>query len=117
MVKRFRKIENLHILFWLVKDSCWLMDYKWQGIVMIAPTLIVAVWLTWKFRSSASELAHNIAVTMWICANSTWMIGEFYFDDASRPIAVLFFATGLLSLAAWYMPLAAKFLAGKKTST
>jgi hypothetical protein len=45
---------------------------------------------------------HNLAICMWICANSTWMIGEFYFDDTTRELSVLFFVVGLLSMLYYY---------------
>lgn len=98
----FRKIENLHILLWLLKDICWAADLKWMGTFMILPTISVAIWLTWKLRKSYSELMHNLAVILWIMANATWMIGEFFFDDGTRPMALVFFALGLMLLFVFY---------------
>lgn len=98
----FRKIENLHILLWLLKDICWVADLKWMGTFMILPTISVAIWLTWKMRKSYSELMHNLAVIAWILANSVWMIGEFFFDDGTRPIALIFFGLGLVLLFVFY---------------
>ena len=40
---RYRKMENLHILFWLLKDISWCLAWKPLGIAMIFPTLIMAV--------------------------------------------------------------------------
>ncbi|MNU45700.1 hypothetical protein D3C71_345480 [compost metagenome] len=102
MFPDFRKIENLHILLWLLKDICWVADLKWMGTFMIFPTISVAIWLTWKMRKSYSELMHNLAVIAWILANSVWMIGEFFFDDGTRPIALLFFGLGLVLLFVFY---------------
>lgn len=98
----FRKIENLHILLWLLKDICWAADLKWLGTFMILPTISVAIWLTWKMRKSYSELMHNLAVILWILANSTWMIGEFFFEDGTRPFALIFFALGIFLLLIFY---------------
>ena len=69
---------------------------------MIGPTLALALFITWKNRGDRAELMHNLAICMWICANSTWMIGEFYFDDTTRELAVLFFVVGLLSMLYYY---------------
>lgn len=69
---------------------------------MIFPTIAVALHITWLHRNSAAELAHNLAVVCWICANTVWMIGEFYFDDGLRPAAIVFFAMGLLMVAYYY---------------
>ena len=45
---------------------------------------------------------HNLAVLLWITANSIWMIGEFYFNDGTRPVAGVFFAAGILLLTGYY---------------
>lgn len=111
----FRKIENLHILLWLLKDICWAADLKWLGTFMIIPTISVAFWLTWKMRKTYSELMHNLAVIAWILANSTWMIGEFFFDDGIRPLALVFFGSGLIILFVFYgQQLVSKFLSKGK---
>ena len=70
---RYRRIENLHIVFWLIKDLCWLMIWKPLGLIMIVPTLGAALLITWQTRHIRAELLHNIAVVLWICANSYWM--------------------------------------------
>jgi hypothetical protein len=98
----FRKIENLHILLWLLKDICWLNEWKSMGTFMVLPTLSVALWLTSRSREDKVELVHNIAVIFWILANSTWMLGEFFWDDKTKPLAVTFFVLGILILVAHY---------------
>jgi hypothetical protein len=100
---KFRIQENLHILFWLIKDMCWVMLFKPLGIAMIAPTLIISIYLTIKNRKDITELTHNIAVCCWISANSIWMIGEFYFEDGLRNYAVVFFTIGLISVCSYYL--------------
>lgn len=99
----FRKFENAHILLWLIKDMCWAAGFHWGGTVMIIPTVFVAIYLTWQARKEMVELAHNLAVCMWIAANSTWMVGEFFFEDATKPVAIIFFALGLLILIVFYL--------------
>lgn len=69
---------------------------------MILPTLSVAFWLTFKMRKSYPELMHNLAVILWIMANSVWMVGEFFFDDGTRPVALVFFGLGLTLLSVFY---------------
>jgi hypothetical protein len=79
---RYRQMENMHILFWLVKDISWCLVWKPLGIAMIFPTLIAAIVIAWRTREVKSELAHNLAVIFWIVANSYWMIAEFFgFDE------------------------------------
>lgn len=98
----YRWIENGHILLWLIKDTFWAMEFKPGGIFMIFPTLAVAIYLLWRSRRVRGELFHNIAVCIWITANSIWMAGEFY-DKETRPIAAGLFISGLIVLAIYYL--------------
>lgn len=102
MKRSMREYENLHIVMWLLKDTCWVLDLKIPGLIMIFPTISVAIHITWLYRNNRSELFHNLAVVAWICANSVWMIGEFFFNDTLRPIATVFFVLGLLLVSTYY---------------
>lgn len=99
---KIREYENLHILMWLLKDTCWVMNWEIAGIIMIVPTIAVAIHITWLRRNILSDLFHNLAVCFWISANSIWMIGEFYFDDTLRPVAAACFMAGLASVIYYY---------------
>ncbi|MEI6948469.1 hypothetical protein V9K67_14845 [Paraflavisolibacter sp. H34] len=107
----YRRMENLHILFWLLKDVAWCMIWKPLGIVMIFPTLIIAILIAWRTRDIKSELAHNLAITLWISANSYWMLSEFFhFDEVpvwhgleGKHMALVPFVAGLLILAWYYL--------------
>lgn len=98
-----RKYENLHIVLWLIKDTFWVLDFKIPGLLMIFPTLFVAIDIARRSFSYLSDFMHNLAVCCWISANAVWMIGEFYFDDGLRPIAIVFFSLGLLVVAIHYL--------------
>lgn len=103
---RYRKIENLHIVFWLIKDLCWVMLWKPLGLIMIIPTLGAALLITWQTKNIVSELLHNIAVVFWICANSYWMLAEFFStDDSLRYYAVIPFSFGIVVMAYYYIGL------------
>lgn len=97
-----RWIENLHILLWLFKDMCWAVVWRPGGIAMIVPTVSVAIYLLIKSRGRRTEVYHNAAVVMWISANSTWMIGEFFNKDL-RPTAVVLFGIGICILLFYYI--------------
>jgi hypothetical protein len=107
----YRKMENLHIVFWLFKDISWCMIWKPLGIAMIFPTLIIAIVISWRTRQYMSELCHNLAITVWIAANSYWMIAEFFhFDEyplfgeyTFKHLAVIPFVIGMLFLAYYYI--------------
>jgi hypothetical protein len=98
-----RKIENLHVTLWLLKDCSWVSDWKLLGLIMVIPTLLVALKICWDTRTNTADLIHNVAVALWICANTTWMIGEFYYDDNTRGIAKLFFYAGMTLLGTYYL--------------
>lgn len=106
---RYRKMENMHIVFWLLKDISWCMIWKVLGIAMIFPTLIISIIIAWRTRQMKSELAHNLAITFWISANSLWMISEFFEFDTmyvwrqfeGKHLALVPFLIGI-SILAWY---------------
>jgi len=110
MKEGIRKYENFHILLWLFKDLCWATVSKPAGIFMIFPTLALAIYITVINRLDKTELAHNLAVCFWICANSIWMIGEFYYDDGLRTPAIVFFMMGLTVMLLYYVPVATRKL-------
>lgn len=108
---QYRRMENLHIVFWLFKDIAWCMLWKPLGIVMIIPTILIAIIISWRTRKLMSELCHNIAVTVWIMANSYWMISEFFEFDTKpllnnytfKHLAIIPFVTGIITLFYYYV--------------
>lgn len=108
---RYRKMENLHIVFWLFKDVAWCMVWKPLGILMIIPTMFIAILIALRTRQFVSELFHNLAIAFWITANSYWMISEFLHFDTMvvigaityKHIALLPFTVGILLLAYYYI--------------
>lgn len=103
--KNIREYENLHIALWLIKDTCWVLTWSIPGMIMIIPTMLVAIHLAWKSRDNMSDLLHNIAICCWISANATWMTGEFFYEDGLRPYAIVFFAVGMAIISFYYLVL------------
>ncbi|HEX6915674.1 MAG TPA: hypothetical protein VF145_10560 [Chitinophagaceae bacterium] len=107
----YRRMENLHIFFWLFKDVSWCMEWKLLGMAMIFPTLIVAIVIAVRTRQIVSELCHNVAIIFWITANSYWMIAEFFgFDEQEamagiewRYVAVIPFSIGIIVMLYYYL--------------
>ena len=103
---KFRRIENLHILLWLIKDACWALNLQIPALIMIVPTILAALIITWQTRKMFAEVMHNLAVVFWIIANCTWMIGEFFGMEKGiyglRNMALIPFSIGLLILAVYY---------------
>jgi hypothetical protein len=104
-LKNIRAYENAHIVLWISKDVSWCCSWHLLGMSMILPTLIVAIDITRRARRDAAEFCHNLAMCAWICANAVWMTGEFFFNDAWRPGARVFFAAGAVALTWHYVPL------------
>ena len=108
---QFRRMENLHIFFWLFKDLSWCMVWKPLGIAMIFPTLIIAIIISVRTRHLVSELCHNIAIVFWIAANSYWMIAEFFEIDewplaggfTYKHLAVIPFLVGIVVMLYYYL--------------
>ncbi|WP_201743899.1 hypothetical protein [Hymenobacter busanensis] len=107
----YRRMENLHIVFWLLKDVSWCMVWRPLGLTMIVPTLAIAMVIAWRTRHLVSELAHNLAIVLWISANSYWMISEFFhFDEVlvapgvtGKHLSLVPFVAGILVLAYYYL--------------
>ena len=108
---KYRKMENLHIVFWIFKDISWCLFWKPLGILMIIPTLFISIVILYNTRKMVSELCHNIAITVWIMANSYWMVSEFLgFDEhiiygtiIYKHLALIPFFIGVLALAYYYL--------------
>jgi hypothetical protein len=101
---KFRRIENLHIVFWLIKDLSWAMLWKPVGLIMIIPTVGAALLITWQTRHIKSELLHNLAVIFWIIANAYWMLTEFYSkNDSLRTYTIIPFSIGIIIIAYYYL--------------
>ena len=107
----YRRMENMHIIFWLLKDVSWCLIWKVLGIAMIFPTLIISIIIAFRTSHIKSELAHNLAISFWITANSYWMVSEFFhFDELviwnnieGKHLAIIPFAIGVLILAYYYI--------------
>jgi hypothetical protein len=108
---RYRKMENQHIVFWILKDIAWCTGLKIPGLIMVVPTLTIAIVIAWRTRHMMSELCHNVAIAVWIIANSYWMTSEFFHFDEHivtgtikfKHLALIPFGLGVLSLAYYYL--------------
>lgn len=102
---RFRKIENLHIVFWLLKDVSWALFWRPIGLAMLIPTIAVAIMITYQTRKLASELFHNLAIVFWISANGFWMITEFFWPEKEylRYYTAIPFSIGLIFIGIYYL--------------
>ncbi|MCX8473574.1 MAG: hypothetical protein ORN85_07995 [Sediminibacterium sp.] len=108
---RFRKIENAHILIWIIKDLCWATLSRTVGMIMIIPTLWMAIHITINNWQNKVERTHNLATIFWLTANITWMVLEF-FDLHGRVLpfkgvevlVIIPFLIGIGILSTYYIP-------------
>ncbi len=97
MIDKIRKTENLHIVFWLVKDLCWMMEFKTAGSLMILPTLAMAFYVTYLSRQKLKTVLVNLAIIFWILANSAWMLKDFYLN-VPKSVSLIFFIAGMATI-------------------
>ena len=100
-LQKKKSYESLHIVFWLIKDSCWMLEFKWLGIVMGAPTLAIAGVIVYITRHTV-DIFLNLAILFWICANSFWMFVEFFTTGELKYWASVPFSFGFIFVGIYY---------------
>ncbi len=91
----------MHILLWLIKDSCWMLELKVLGLIMVVPTVILAFYIVLKTIKTI-DVYINAAVFFWISANSFWMMMEFFNNNKFKELAIIPFALGIVFVALFY---------------
>lgn len=99
--------ENMHIPLWLLKDTCWMMEWRYLGVIMIIPTVLMAVYILFKSRGY-TEFWVNLAICFWITANSYWMCAEFFGFAEYKDLAGIPFILGMISVSVFYLKSAGK---------
>jgi hypothetical protein len=94
-------LENFHVLLWLIKDACWMLNFRIMGTVMVVPTLSFAFYFVLKSKHDFFQKISSLAVFSWILANAWWMLSEFYFEPLKH-WALLPFSMGI-SLMCYYV--------------
>lgn len=101
---KIRHYENIHIPLWLIKDTCWMLQWRALGMAMIVPTLSVAIIITLKtWKEKDDEFWINLAICFWIAANSYWMICEFFHHEEIKDYAGFAFVAGMICVAYFYI--------------
>lgn len=55
-----------------------MLEWKQAAVIMIIPTIFMALWIVIKSSSNILNFVPNLAVLCWILANAIWMLDEFY---------------------------------------
>jgi hypothetical protein len=105
----WRSYENVHIFFWLAKDTSWNHNWEVTWIVFSIPTVLIALDFAWQTAHvkvclfaliSAFSLmyylqgglvnhVHYIMQILWVLANLVWAYGELFLpgaDDHPMPL-------------------------------
>jgi hypothetical protein len=101
-MKHLRIIENFHLVLWLLKDTCWMLEFKIGGVIMIIPTIALAIFISYRTRYNPALLWPNLSVCCWIGANGYWMLGEF-FDFNHVPVSLFLFVAGLICISLYLL--------------
>jgi hypothetical protein len=101
LFEKIKKFENLHIVFWLIKDSCWMLECRLMGVLMVIPTVSIAMIIVYMSRKT-SDVYLNLAILFWISANSFWMYTEFFTTGELKLWATLPFALGFVFTGLYY---------------
>ncbi|HEV7232415.1 MAG TPA: hypothetical protein VGO45_13855 [Bacteroidia bacterium] len=99
---KIRHWENIHIPLWLMKDTCWMLEWRVLGITMIFPTMLVALYLAWRTRRE-EEFFINLAICFWISANAYWMCCEFFRHVELKNYAGFPFVAGMICVLLFYI--------------
>jgi hypothetical protein len=100
--EKIRQYENLHIVFWLFKDSCWMLELKIVAAIMVVPTLLLCIWII-KKTFHTIEVYINFAILFWICANSYWMLVEFFANNSHKQLAAIPFSLGFIFVIIYFI--------------
>ena len=92
--------DHLHIVLWLLKDMCWAMEWKTMGVIMVVPTLALAVYISLRTNTKSFSFLPNLSILCWILANSIWMFDEFFHLEI-RHLCLVFFGAGLAMVFYW----------------
>mgnify|MGYP001593718697 FL=1 len=103
--------ENFHILLWLIKDTCWLLEWRTAGTIMIVPTILVAIFIMFK-SASKNIFWVNLAICFWISSNCYWMLCEFFSREELKIHAIYSFIAGMISVTIFFI----RQLTAKKNS-
>jgi ABC-type iron transport system FetAB permease component len=85
------------VVFWLFKDMCWMMEFKTAGALLILPTLAMGFYVLYLSKHKLDSTIVNLATIFWICANSAWMLNDFY-SNLPKSVSLLFFIAGILTM-------------------
>jgi len=102
----WKEYENIHSLFWLLKDTGWNWWVPSMVVIFFVPTFLLSidfVWITLWDRKMLVDHAHYLAQLVWLCSASAWAAGEFFLTpNHDDPIGLLNFSLEARITSRWY---------------
>lgn len=100
--------ENIHILFWLGKDTAWNRKRPDMWVIFMVPTLLVGLDFVWKTlfkKRLVIDHAHYLAQIFWVLSNAVWAGVELFYPDnipLDRTVDLLQFTSDAWHSGRWY---------------
>jgi hypothetical protein len=66
-------IHEIHITSWLIKDIFWTLKLSLFATIMVAPTVILALYILIKEKENRDG---NWTLFFWLLMNISWMLHE-----------------------------------------
>ena len=92
IIPTWRRYENLHILFWLGKDTAWIFDWSIMWWPFAALTVAIAadfVATTSLYPGYGIHHAHYVAQALWVVANLLWAFSDITYGEDLIPEPLL----------------------------
>lgn len=107
--QHFRQYENLHMLFWIIKDLSWGAMNLTVWSLCLVPTILIAGDLVYISATSYNspdytvDLVHFVVVFVWVIGNSVWAFGDFFVEEQyADPQDLLTKSADSLMTARWW---------------
>lgn len=99
----------LHFPLWIIKDSAWFLSLNYEAFnflryASVFFAIITLIISTILLKNSDDRLSYfeNLILTIWLLANTSWMLHEMFYVSFAKNIALISFLLGI-ALIPFYM--------------
>lgn len=99
----------LHFPLWIIKDSSWFLSLNYEAFNFLryasaSFAIITLIISTILLKNSDDRLSYfeNLILTIWLLANTSWMLHEMFYVSFAKNIALISFLLGI-ALIPFYM--------------
>ena len=90
--------ETIGSVLWFMMDGFWMLNQPLPAKAMIAPTVLVNLFVFRYVKRSFAQVAVVAAMNAWLAMNVFWMLGDLDRDPKLIGVARLLFAAGVALL-------------------